>query len=68
MSQFSSVAESLDLLVEPFDNSGDWQQILAARGRSGATRSSPAASTPSDPVGGGHLGRACGCCLRDRAR
>ena len=32
MSQFSSVAESLDLLVEPFDNSGDWQQILRHAG------------------------------------
>jgi hypothetical protein len=32
MSQFNSVAESLDLLVEPFDNSGDWQQILRHAG------------------------------------
>ncbi len=32
MSQFNSIAESLDLLVEPFDNNGDWDQILRRAG------------------------------------
>ena len=37
MSQFNSVAEALDLLVEPFDNDpfdseGDWQQVLRRAG------------------------------------
>lgn len=32
MSQFNSVAESLDLLVEPFDNNGDWDQVLRRAG------------------------------------
>jgi hypothetical protein len=32
MSQFNSIAESLDLLVDPFDNSGDWDQILRRAG------------------------------------
>ena len=32
MNQPNSVAETLDLLVEPFDNNGDWDQILLRAG------------------------------------
>lgn len=32
MNKPSSVAETLDLLVEPFDNNGDWDQILRRAG------------------------------------